>query len=304
MRRLSPPSLVPLLDCDMASAVAAPAIDGLGLQIGAATIDVAAKKTYVAARRAPYDNGQRIVAVVKPAFDQSHRVVGLSTDVSIHVLGEAKFAAISHMWGGTNIRDHGQTEIDYTWTVVHDTEYFSHLTGTFTQLVIQAGCPVAVWIDLLCLPQAIDFSGIPGVFASMSFFYRACERCVAIPAIDADSPPSVGPVYFSTVADSTVKSEALVRYIENDNEPRNVEYFDERYIADVAHLLDGMRAEGPNRRLSIRSWQKTNFLPYRCMRDCLQVMGMNRKLFTSEYFSRVWIFQEMMLPNEIFFSIR
>ncbi|KAI8807750.1 hypothetical protein BJ742DRAFT_307586 [Cladochytrium replicatum] len=142
-----------------------------GEEIGSA--ELYESSAMMCARRKPYVKGELILVVVKRAARQQ------GFHATMYSVGEKSvppFCAISHAWLESSITDPEDFDNEgMMWKVQHDPRAAEQLAATLLSLTANNRA-ATLWIDFLCLPQALEFSRHPEIFSSMSRVYSQCVK--------------------------------------------------------------------------------------------------------------------------------
>ncbi|KAI9335201.1 hypothetical protein DFJ73DRAFT_33430 [Zopfochytrium polystomum] len=152
-----------------------------------------------------------------------------------------------------------------------------------------------LWLDYACVPQALHGSEMLDVFVSMSIVYSVCFKCVAVPLCTIDNICWKGEYDLLRrslfEADKDMRGESWTQSVRE--EACNVDHCE-----NLKAVTDKIRVSN----VSISGWSSMGYVPYKYMLDLVLVMYVAGKVLQSEYFSRVWTFQEMILPTELVLS--
>ncbi|KAJ1534052.1 hypothetical protein HK096_004394, partial [Nowakowskiella sp. JEL0078] len=268
------------------------------------------------------DLAQVEIDILQPAYGQM-LLISLTTDSfnkpgiilgNIELMnpeGDINCFPISHVWGyvDENLRFSGRytTDRNLGWTMQQNKTYSDHLYNTIHSLMKDRN-KIKIWLDFVCSPQQ-DIGLYQDVFRSMAIIYGQCGKCVSIPGLNSNfnkynDSQLKSLNSFAILSSNLVESEkALLDYKYGITNPK--EFFDESFALQVRSILLSMNITGTNISFltSEDAWKKVSYMPYRCMRDVLLILGVCKRIFESRYFLRVWTFQEMMLPDEICFSM-
>ncbi|KAJ3235137.1 hypothetical protein HDU81_000804 [Chytriomyces hyalinus] len=243
-------------------------------------------------RRTPYTTGELILVRIRPNKERNGfegTLISSSTS--------APYIAISHLWFSSSVEDRIATDAEISWTVVHDVSTTAPLNECLTALCDQSETnEVVVWLDFLCLPQAIVFP--KEVFASMSSVYGASERCVMVPICDSTALENWDGM-FEKLRISVVEAERNTRCAEwLVLATSKDDICSSSFAVDIKRIVDPIRKSY----VSDDGWMGMGHVPYKFMRDALLLLQLANAILQSEYFFRVWTFQEIILPEQLYMS--
>ncbi|KAJ3380521.1 hypothetical protein HDU84_005763 [Entophlyctis sp. JEL0112] len=256
--------------------------------------------------RSPYQEGELVLARLSILEPDSF------SGTLILAPPNRPFTAISHLWLNSNVEDKLENENSISWTIDHDESATGPLNCCLSRLC-KAAEPeeILIWIDFLCLPQAIVFP--PAVFRSMSSVYGkifniimhnntlcegSCERCVMVPICQLAGMPAWNGEY-EELRQNVVEAERSSRC--EDwllSSSRDSPICDHKFAPDLKKIVDRTRMSY----VSVDGWRGMGHVPYQHMRDCMLQLTIANEILKSEYFFRVWTFQEMILPPELYIS--
>ncbi|KAJ3248177.1 hypothetical protein HDU78_001577 [Chytriomyces hyalinus] len=243
-------------------------------------------------RRTPYTTGELILVRLRPNKERNgFEGTLISTTTS------TPYIAVSHLWFSSSVEDRIATDTEISWTLVHDVSTTAPLNDCLTALCDQSETNEAVvWLDFLCLPQAIVFP--KEVFASMSAVYGASERCVMVPICDSTALENWDGM-FEKLRISVVEAERNTRCAEwlVIAESKN-DICSSSFAVDIKRIVDPIRKSY----VSDDGWMGMGHVPYKFMRDALLLLQLANAILESEYFFRVWTFQEIILPEQLYIS--
>ncbi|KAI8608367.1 hypothetical protein BC830DRAFT_1155601 [Chytriomyces sp. MP71] len=244
-------------------------------------------------RRTPYVRGELVlVALQRTANGGFHGYLHLAT-------ADVEFVAISHLWLDSSVEDKVETESELSWTLVHALPATGPLNDTLTALCDDSHSgEVVIWMDFLCLPQSTSFNDKPEIFLSMSSVYGQSARCVLIPICDTSALANWDGE-FDKLSASVVEAERSTRCKDWLEEAAGASD-----VCDTSYALDLMRIVDTTRRsyVSKDGWRGMGHVPYKFMRDAFLLLQLADLILQSEYFFRVWCFQEVILPAELYIS--
>ncbi|KAJ3095436.1 hypothetical protein HK100_005833 [Physocladia obscura] len=212
---------------------------------------------------------------------------------------EPKFIAISHLWRNSDVTDRVDSPDKLSWTLVHDESATLPLNQCLAALCGDSETgEIVIWMDFICLPQSTSFDDKPELFLSMSSVYGSSERCVMVPICDSSALGNWDGVFESLKA-GVVEAERSTRcedwlLISASENP----VCDSSFAVNIKNIVDIVRKSY----VSKEGWRGMGHVPYKFMRDCILQLQLANIILQSEYFFRVWTFQEIILPEELYIS--
>ncbi|KAJ3097039.1 hypothetical protein HK100_005445 [Physocladia obscura] len=198
------------------------------------------------------------------------RANGVTITADLHDISKLRegfeFTAISHMWAGTKITNtQGPDQAGHYWWTVEQPEHASQALLSVLDLLISDKTEKSnAWIWIDLLCLPQARVFTPDVFKSMSTFYGKCKKCIMVVAVDADSGAKWSSDYFDLVQRVSKSEESL--------------QFNEGSIEAIKAVVDLARPSFT----SLEAWTGLGRAPY----------------------SRVWTFQEMLLPPSLFVAFK